>query len=218
MGHIDATHVGKLHQHLGTAVRIGTAVNQHKGLVVGRHHGSQRRTGNALNALDDKGTAHQQGAGATGAHHGITLALREQAQSHRHRAVLMLAQNALGMILHGHHVGGMDNLHTLQRNVVFGRRLTNLLLVTGQDDVAIIGDHRHSGTLQNLYRGVVATECIHNNTHIIRPHFLPLRWFRASPPSRGQGCPAHAVPRRHSASFYLECGSPTSAKYRNWHP
>ena len=75
-GHVQAAHMGKLQQHLRTAIHIGAGVDEHEGTVGGGHEGGQRRPGHTLDALDQEGGAHDESAGASGGNESIPFPRR----------------------------------------------------------------------------------------------------------------------------------------------
>ena len=75
------------------------------------------------------------------------------------------------MILHGNHIRGICNLHTVQRNVVLVRHTADLRFAASEQDVDIQLVYSFRTTLQNFQGRIVAAESIHYNLH--RDYLLP---------------------------------------------
>ena len=187
MRHIDMPHLRELQQHLGAAIGICAAIHQKIRRLVRRQKAAERRTGNALDALDDEGRAHQQRARAARADECIALARGKAAQSLRHGAILVRLENAARLVVHGNDIGRVRYFHAVKRNAVFRRNTADLLLSSRQKDGKSVLFDRRLRSAQNLQRGVIAAESVQNDTHCylsFSAHNVPWR-VRQAPHSVG---------------------------------
>ena len=167
--HIGRAHQAELQQHLRAAVHVGAPVDEHEKAVGARHYRGKGHPLDAPHPLDDGGGPHHQGAAVPGAGKGVAPALGQGPQSHRHRAVCFLPDDAGGLVLHGQQLAAGKNFHPSQLRgnpQLLGAGLQTGL-VPGEKDV-------HSQLLpglntaqQNLLGGVVPAKGVYDDFHTL---------------------------------------------------
>ena len=163
--HIQAAHLGKLQQHFGAAIHICAGIDQHKRPFVGGHQRCQSGAGYAFDALDDKGGTHDHSAGAARGDRRVAVARRQLPQPFRHRAFLVLLQNAAWLVIHPDDIRRMYYIHFVKRNTIVGSDLADLCLITGQHNIVAIRLHRLGGTPDHFQRRIIAAKGINDHFH-----------------------------------------------------
>ena len=163
--HIAAAHDGEGSQHLGAALHIRAAVQQQVGLILGRHHGGQRRALDAPQGADDKACAHMERAGAAGRDECVAPALLQQVQAHDDGGVLLGADGPGRLVAHLDDLSAVDQLDAVQRDVVVRSSLADKGLIAHADELDAILLDSCGCALQHSQRGVVAAHHIHDDLH-----------------------------------------------------
>ena len=119
MLHIGRAHHAELLEHFGTAFHIGSAVDEHEETVVFGHHRGKRHTLHAFDALDNHVCTEYQRTAVAGRNKRVSVPCSQTAQAFCQRTTAFFLHNALGGVVHGHHVRGFGNFHAVQGNIVF---------------------------------------------------------------------------------------------------
>ena len=121
-------------------------------------------------------------AGASGRDKGITLSLLQQVQAHHDGGILLAADGPCRLIAHLNGLGAVDQLDTVQRDIVLGSHLAHQLLAAHADDLHTVLFHSLCGAFQHSQRGVVAAHHVHNDLHtcFLLSGGLPYRAFSSS--------------------------------------
>ena len=203
--HIAAAHDGEGSQHLGAALHIRAAVQQQVGLILGRHHGGQRRALDAPQGADDKARTHMERAGAAGRDECVAPALLQQVQAHDDGGVLLGADGPGRLVAHLDDLGAVDQLDAVQRDVVVRSSLADKGLVAHADELNAILLNSCGCALQHSQRGVVAAHHIHDDLH----RFCLPSWGITSPSRlRRATSPTEGRPWHSGKLFLFARGSP----------
>ena len=167
--HIAAAHDSESGQHLGAALDIRAAVQQQIRLILGRHHGGQRRALDAPQGADDEACAHMERAGAAGGDEGVAFALFEHIQAHDDGGILLRADGPGGLVAHLNDLSAVHQLDAVQRDVVVGGGLADKGLVAHADELDAVFLHGSSRAFQHGQGGVVAAHHIYDDLHRFHP-------------------------------------------------
>ena len=168
---VQRAHEGKLEEIFRGAFGVGPAVQQ-KGPGAGLlgHHGPQSGPADAADALDRQGGPGEESSGGPGGDHGVGLALGQQPEAHSHAGILFLAEDGGGLILHLHHLAGVDQgdmlgLPPRENGLHPGP-------VPHQEDVAAIVLRGQDGPLDRGLRGVIAAHGVQDDLHASSPSLI----------------------------------------------
>ena len=168
---IQRAHERKLQKIFRRTLGIGPAVQQQcpcAGFL--GNHGPQRRPAHAADALDRQGGPGEESPGGPGGDHGVGLALGQQPEAHSHAGILFLAEDGGGLILHLHHLAGVDQgdmlgLPPRENGLHPGP-------VPHQEDVAAIVLRGQDGPLDRGLGGVIAAHGVQDDLHASSPSLI----------------------------------------------
>ena len=107
---VVGAHKGKLQQIFRGALGGGAAVDEDRAPVGTGNDGRHSRPANPTDALGDQGSPGEQSPRGPGGDKGVPLPIFHQIKPHSEGGILLLLKGGSGIVLHVHHLRGVDDL------------------------------------------------------------------------------------------------------------